>query len=194
MHQGQNEESLWQKLRKGEKTALKQIYLSESTYLYNYGRKIFRDTVLVEDTIQDLFIEIWQKHKSLGPTDSIRRYLAASLRRKIVAKLKKESKTESVDSFDQISFNPELAIESLIINQEMSEERAASLKKAFESLSDRQREILYLKFYQGLDYDQISQVLDIQYQSLRNMVSRGIKKLRAEMLIWIILLIIIYSS
>ncbi len=189
MPESQSSNYLWDQLRQGHKSALKEIYESESGYLFNYGRKIFQDTVIVEDAIQDLFIEIWQKHSSLGPTDSIRRYLAASLRRKIIAKLKKNSKTESVDSFDQLSFNPELAIESMIIAKEMSEEKAAKLKQAFEKLSDRQREILFLKFYQGLDYEQISEVLDIQYQSLRNMVSRGIKKLRAEMLIWILLMI-----
>lgn len=189
MRENQDSNNLWDQLRRGDKSALRKIYESESGYLYNYGRKIFQDTVIVEDAIQDLFIEIWQKHSSLGPTDNIRRYLAASLRRKIIATLKKNAKTESVDSFDQVSFNPELAIESLIIAKEISEENASKLKNAFDKLSDRQREILFLRFYQGLDYEQISQVLDIQYQSLRNMVSRGIKKLRAEMLIWILLMI-----
>ena len=193
MPENQNSNNLWDHLRQGDKSALREIYESESGYLFNYGRKIFQDTVIVEDAIQDLFIEIWQKHKSLGPTDSIRRYLAASLRRKIITTLKKNAKTESVESFDKVSFNPELAIESLIIAKEISEENAIKLKYAFGKLSDRQREILFLRFYQGLDYEQISQVLDIQYQSLRNMVSRGIKKLRAEMLIWIIFMINILS-
>ena len=98
--------------------------------------------------------------------------------RKVISGLKKQSKSQSVESFDQIDCNPELAIEELIISQEITEEKAAKLKKAFEALSSRQREIIYLKFYQGLDYEQIAEITGINYQSLRNTISIGIKKMR----------------
>ncbi len=181
---------LWNALRGGDKAALKQIYDAESIYLYNYGKKIFQDITRVEDAIHDLFVDIWQRHKTLGDTDNIRWYLAASLRRRIVSDLKKTTKTQSVESFEQIQFEPELAIESILINQEISDEKSHKLKKAFATLSDRQKELLYLRFYQGLDYEQIGEMLDIQYQSLRNMVSRAIKKLRTEMLLWALIYLV----
>lgn len=177
---------IWNKLRDGNRQALKFIYDSHFPYLFNYGKKIFQNTVLVEDAIQDLFVEIWQRRSNLGQTDSIRKYLAASLRRKIVSELKKQRKVEFVDGFDQVHFEAELAIEDILINQEISEEKAKKLKHAFENLSGRQKEVLYLRFYKGLDYEQISEVLGIQYQSLRNLISGGIKKLRADMLVWLL--------
>ncbi len=175
--------SLWDKLRSGDKNALKVIYDNEFRYLFNYGRKIFQKTELVEDSIHDLFVEIWQKHNSLGPTDSIRRYLSTSLRRKIVSELKKQNKSQSVESFDGIPFDVELAVDEMIIAQELGEEQALKLKNAFEKLTSKQKEILYLRFYQGLDYEQIAEVLDMKYQSLRNAVSRAIKNLRGDMLL-----------
>lgn len=178
-----DDSQLWDDLRAGKKSALKVIYDQEFQYLFNYGRKIFQRTELVEDSIHDLFVEIWQRHDSLGPTDSIRRYLATSLRRKIVSVLKKESKSQSVDSFDTIPFDVELAIDEVIIAQELNEEQAAQLKRAFEKLTAKQKEILYLRFYQGLDYEQIADVLDMKYQSLRNAVSRAIKNLRGDMVV-----------
>ncbi len=177
---------LWDELRGGSKEALRLIYNQEVDYLYNYGRKVFRHTDLVEDSIHDLFVELWQRHKKLGPTDSIRKYLAVSLRRKVVATLKKESKTESIDSFDTIKVDVELAIDEIMIAQEMSEEQSIRLKSAWGKLTDKQKEILYLRFYQGLEYEQIAEVLDIKYQSLRNAVSRAIKSLRGDMLLLII--------
>ncbi len=174
---------LWDDLRAGNKSALKTIYDQEFQYLFNYGRKIFQRTELVEDSIHDLFVEIWQRHETVGPTDSIRRYLATSLRRKIVSTLKKESRSQSVDSFDMIPFDVELAIDEVIIAQELSEEQAMQLKKAFDKLTAKQKEILYLRFYQGLDYEQIAEVLGMKYQSLRNAVSRAIKNLRGDMVI-----------
>ncbi len=179
------QDSLWNRLKDGDKSALKEIYDQESSYLFNYGRKIFQDPVIVEDGIHDLFVDIWNKRSTLGDTDNIRRYLAASLRRRIVNDIKRSSKAQAVDTFDGLKFEPQLAIDSIIINQELSEEKAAKLKKAFEILSDRQKEILYLKFYEGYDYDQISEILGIKYQSLRNTVSKSIKKLRSELLLLI---------
>lgn len=178
-----DDSQLWDDLRAGKKSALKVIYDQEFQYLFNYGRKIFQRTELVEDSIHDLFVEIWQRHDSLGPTDSIRRYLATSLRRKIVSVLKKESKSQSVDSFETIPFDVELAIDEVIIAQELNEEQATQLKRAFDKLTAKQKEILYLRFYQGLDYEQIADVLDMKYQSLRNAVSRAIKNLRGDMVV-----------
>ena len=183
-----DDSSLWDGLRGGSKEALRLIYNQEIDYLYNYGRKIFRRTDVVEDCIHDLFVELWQRHAKLGATDSIRKYLAVSLRRKVVSTLKKENKAELVDSFDAIPFDVELAIDEIMIAQEMDEEQVAKLKSAWEKLTDKQKEILYLRFYQGLEYEQIAEVLDIKYQSLRNAVSRAINSLRGDMLLLIIAL------
>lgn len=71
----------------------------------------------------------------------------------------------------------------MIIAQELNQEQAAQLKRAFDKLTAKQKEILYLRFYQGLDYEQIAEVLDMKYQSLRNAVSRAIKNLRGDMVI-----------
>lgn len=182
------DEELWDELRNGHKAALQQIYNQEFEYLFNYGRKVFKRTAIVEDCLHDLFVEIWQRHQSLGPTNSIRRYLSASLRRKIISVLKKESKAQPTESFEQIPFDVELSIDEIIIAQEMNEEQTLKLKRAFDKLTDKQKEILYLRFYQGMDYDQIAEVLDIRYQSLRNAVSRAIKHLRGDLLLVIIAL------
>jgi len=182
------DQQIWDDLRAGDKSALKLIYDREFQYLYNYGRKVFEKSELVEDCIHDLFVEIWRRHASLGPTDSIRRYLSASLRRKVISVLKKESKSQLTDSFDQIPFDVELSIDELIIAQEMTEEQSQRLKLAFEKLTPKQKEILYLRFYQGLDYEQIADVLGMKYQSLRNAVSRAIKNLRGDMILIILAL------
>lgn len=184
---------LWEDLRSGNKDSLKLIYENEIHYLYNYGRKITGDYNLVEDCIHDLFVEIWQKHKSLGPTDSIRKYLAASLRRKIIYEAKKLQKSQPTDSFESFSFEAEISIDQLLINKELTEEQAQRLKNAFEQLTGRQKEILYLRFYEGLDYDQISEVVGIQYQSLRNIISSGIRNLR-EILNFLFCLLIALES
>ena len=115
--------------------------------------------------------------------------MATSLRRKIIAQLKIKQKVQNTEDFGNMDFEAELAIEDLLINQELTEERSIKLKAAFENLSGRQKEVLYLRFYKGLDYEQISEVVGIRYQSLRNLISGGLKKLRAELIIFILIVL-----
>ena len=106
----------------------------------------------------------------------------------MIAQLKKDSKSQATESFDQITFDVELSIEDIIAAKELNEEQSARLKSAFDKLSTKQKEILYLRFYQGMDYEQIAEVLGMKYQSLRNAVSRAIKNLRGDMLLILLFL------
>lgn len=46
------------------------------------------------------------------------------------------------------------------------------------TLSPRQKEAIYLKFVSNLSYEEISKVMQMNYQSARNLVFRGLEKLR----------------
>jgi RNA polymerase sigma factor (sigma-70 family) len=69
-------------------------------------------------------------------------------------------------------------VEDLIIESEMAEEQAHQLQEAMRELPDRQREALYLRYYQDMDYRDICAIMDINYQSVRNLVASAIRSLR----------------
>ena len=183
------DELLWNDLRGGSRQAFEKIYHQQISYLFNYGRKVFDDTVTTEDCIHDLFVEVWQKHSSIGPTDNIRAYLTSSLRRKMIRVIKKNKRAELKESWDGVPFEAELSIEEIITRTEHNSERAQQLKSAFTTLSARQKEVLYLRYYQDMSYEEIAEALGIKYQSLRNIISGGVKRLRTEMTKVAILLI-----
>ena len=171
---------LWSKLKKGNKQALEQIYREHIDLLYRYGHRFSNNNQLVEDCIQDLFVELWNNRTGLSQTDSIKPYLLTSIRRKIIKAVDKEKKWVSTDEYEHIPFDCEIAIDERIVALEHKEELSNQLKKAFEGLSKRQKEAVYLKYYAGLDYEDIGQVMDIGYQSLRNLVSGALKKMKAN--------------
>ena len=171
-----SEKELWNKLRSGDQSALEEIYRCYFKELFSYGKKFSSDISTIEDCIQDLFIDLWNKHASLGETNAIKPYLYVAVRRKILAEIKKVRKTTD-EELKESHFDAELNIEHILIAKERSEEDKAMLKDAFEQLSDRQKEILYLKYYAQMDYESISEVMDMNYQSARNLVSRAISKL-----------------
>lgn len=184
-----NDLALWQQLKEGEKKALERIYQQEVRALLNYGKKFSKDAQLVEDSVQDLFIELWRNRSTLGKTDSIRRYLFVSLRRKIIRQIERTKKRVSEGELVDSHFEAVISIEEQIIGSEVSTAQSTKLKQAFETLSKRQQEAVYLKYYAGMDYEDIGEILEINYQSVRNLVSNALKALRKTMMIVIFVLL-----
>lgn len=178
--------TLWKRLKSGDKAALEHIYHEHVSLLFNYGRKFSQDETLVEDCIQDLFIYLWNHREGISETDSIRRYLLVALRRNIIKADRRRIQQSQKLEANAPAFQAELAIEDLWVADEMAAEQGAQLKAAWQKLSTRQQEALYLKYYMEMDYDQICQVMDIHYQSARNLVSQAIHALRKTLtlIIW----------
>ena len=179
---------LWKQLKEGNKSALERIYSTYISSLLKYGRKFSRNDQVIEDCIQDLFIELWKNREGLSMTDSIQRYLLVALRRKIIRQLDRSKKWVSDNEPTELDFDVEIAVDQQLIAAELSEERAAQVKAAMKSLSKRQKEVIYLKYVSGMDYEDIGEIMDLNYQSVRNLVSGALKKLRGNLLPLVMLL------
>ena len=182
-----SDKKIWNNLRDGDQKALEEIYRTYFSDLYSYGKRLSKDESTVEDCIQELFVEIWNRRDKLSETDAIKPYLFVSLKRKIfhtVKKLRKSTDTELEEKY----FDVVLSIDEILIAEETSAEQKNNLQSAFNELSDRQKEILYLKYYSEMDYEEISSIMEMNYQSARNLVSRAIQKLAKHMTVIIILL------
>ena len=173
---------LWKQLKEGNKSALERIYSTYISSLLKYGRKFSRNDQVIEDCIQDLFIELWKNREGLGMTDSIQRYLLVALRRKVIRQMDKAKKRVSDTEPTELDFEVVIAVDQKLIDLELSEERAAQVKAAMVNLSKRQKEVIYLKYVSGLDYEDIGEIMDLNYQSVRNLVSNALKKLKGTLL------------
>jgi len=180
---------LWKQLKEGNKSALEQIYSTYISSLLKYGRKFSRNDQVVEDCIQDLFIELWKNRAGLGMTDSIHRYLLVALRRKVIRQLNKSKRWVSDTEPTELDFEVEIAVDQKLIALELSAERAEQVKAAMENLSKRQKEVIYLKYVSGLNYEDIGEIMGLNYQSARNLVSTALKKLKGTLLPIIVALI-----
>ena len=180
---------IWRNIKAGDRESFSLAYDQNIETLIKYGSRFTQDATLVEDCLHDLFVYVWQNRAKLSDTDSIRNYLMVSLRRSILKKSKRVSKSQHEINDHDVAFGSELSIEQLISMGEMNEEKALRIKKAFEQLSNRQKEAVYLKYYNDKDYEDICEILDISYQSARNLVSSGIRKLRDVLSLIIMMLI-----
>ncbi len=173
------DETLWQSLRDGEVKALEMIYKREVDHLYSYAVRFTRDEDMVMDAIQDTFEELWNKRKNVSHQVTIRPYLMTAVRRRVLYILKSRKKILEVSDFE-VDFAEIDNREKQWIKSEETKETHHKLHQSMEFLSARQKEALYLKFFQNLSYEEICSIMDINYQSVRNLISQALKKIKEE--------------
>jgi RNA polymerase sigma factor (sigma-70 family) len=168
---------LWTKFRKGDTHAFELIARENYRPLFNYGLRICSDEDLVHDCIQELFLELWERRERLSDADYVRTYLLRAVRNKIV---KEGLRLRRVKKVEELAFEPlhDLSIESQIVENEHKVEMALRLKETINKLTKRQREVIYLRFYQNLEFEEISRVMEMNRQSVANLLHRSIKEIK----------------
>lgn len=171
-----SEAKLWNDFLSGEEQAFKIIYHRYAKELFRFGLHFAQSEDIVYDAMQDLFIDLYNYHPQLKSGDCIKQYLFVSLKRKIFRLQGEENKYQSID-LGKMTFAYSL-VSTDIDPDEVNDEKLILLDQAMRELSDRQREAIYLRYVSGLDYEELSEVLELNYQSARNLIHRGIEKLR----------------
>jgi len=169
---------LWRRFKRGDNEALSLIYSVNSPKLYRYGLKLTSNHSIVEDAIQDLFSDIVRNRKNLGDTDHIQFYLIKSFKRRLKRELSNE-KRYNLDFEDKdYSFGITYSIEQSIILEEGSNQKINLLRNALNDLTPRQKEAIYLKYNQDLEYEQIAEIMNIGIEGSRNLIYRAVKALK----------------
>src|SRR5690625_264366 len=174
-----SEMQLWKRLREGDRIAFEEIFRRYYQDLYRFAVNFCGSSQLAEDQIQELFLKIWQRRESLADdVQAIRPYLWISLRRELIDEKRRVTRilTHPDHSADEFS----LSIEEFIIRSEGKELQKRHLERAMEILTPRQQEVLFLKYHEGMTYDEIEEIMSISYQAARNYLSQALRTIREE--------------
>lgn len=172
-----SDEKLWESCLTGNKEAFKEIYCRFYSLLYNYGSKLVSDQDMVKDCIQDIFIKLIQNYQSLSSTPNVRGYLLKALRNKLYDTLEKERTTDDISLYEETFITDEL-LPLLSFDDSDTDHRAKHLMKVFSELSPHQQEIIYLYYVNELKHEEIAEIMEINYQSSKNLLFRSLSKLR----------------
>jgi len=148
---------------------IKALYLKYYPKLMVYGKTITVDESLIEDTIQGLFLTLWKKKEDLTIHSSLENYLFISFRNNLIRKIKNKSFEALPEEL------PEVLSEPIPIENEQQ------LKVWLEKLPPRQKEVLFLRYYQNKSYLEIAEMMGINYQVARNFSYRAIQFLKKNM-------------
>lgn len=173
-----DERLLWTRFLKGDNQVLSLIYLQHSNALFDYGCRFTVNKEMVKDCIQEVFCTLIRNHRNLSETDNVRLYLLKSLKRRILRELKKNSKQPGLLNDDDFQFDLRWSENLDDQLNELKEDKRQQVSDAMKSLTERQKEAIYLRFNRGLEYEEISFILNLNYQSSRALIHRAIEKLR----------------
>jgi RNA polymerase sigma factor (sigma-70 family) len=169
----------WSQFREGDREAFAAIYQQHIQQLITYGLRLCPDRDLLKDQIQELFVELWHSRKNLAPVRSVKFYLFKALRYKLV-RLEKNRYLSQRSARIAFSLGNTLEnpIETSIIENESRASQFESLRQAMKSLSLRQQEAIQLRYFQGFTHEQIAELMDLNYQSVSNLLHRALYRLK----------------
>lgn len=174
-------EQHWSSLKDGDGKALETFYSLYANSLYNYGSKFTTDQNLIKECIQELFIILWTSKHSLGQPLSVKNYLFKAFRLSLFKKVKIFLKQTRYEETEQYDFDTSLSIEDTIIDGENQAALQQRLQRTFSQLTSRQREAIFLKFYEGLSYDEIAEVMGITVKGTYKVVARALEALHEKL-------------
>jgi RNA polymerase sigma factor (sigma-70 family) len=159
------------------------IYRLYVNDLFTYAHYLGFDKETVMDTIHDIFCKLATEEKFLNEVENIKFYLFKTLKNKLsdISKVKKSYiELSVVDENDKISFDIDVSIEDKLIDTENRLLIKKQIEEMLSSLTERQREIIYLRYVQEYDYEEIAKLLNITIHSCRKLVSKALQSLREK--------------
>ncbi|MBO9613124.1 MAG: sigma-70 family RNA polymerase sigma factor [Dyadobacter sp.] len=174
-------QKLWNDYQSGDMYALANIMQGYYSDLFHWGLRLHGEREFVKDCIQDMFVNLWKTQESSGPAgvvSNVRSYLLVALKTRILRELSKKHVTHQSMLSDEYAFSVEFSSDLRLIDEEHEIYQVRKLEGVLNSLSGRQKELIYLRFYQSLSFEQIAEVMNLSRQSVYNLLQKSLGSLR----------------
>lgn len=176
--QGEDLTSSWHTVLQGDARAYARIHGQLHPVLYRYALAMLGNEDVAQDAVQEVFIRIWYKKETIGQLQNVRAFFFTALRRQALNQLRGLRSLQILPGTEpDIEFSPE----DIIIEQEHATERQLKISQYLNQLPRRQKEVIYLRFYEELSYTEIAEIMKVNYQSVINLAHKALTQLRSMM-------------
>lgn len=179
---------IWSQFKRGDEKAFAHLYEAYFYLLYNYGTRFTADKELVKDSIHDLFMNLRKYRSTLNAfenhinkaSDPVKFYLYKSFRRILTKKLSgQEIGLLAAKIPDNYHFDVMISCEESLVLEETRKTRIEQLNKSLKKLPPRQKEAIYLRFYEGYSFEQIAGLMGSNnIKSTRGLIYKALDNLR----------------
>jgi RNA polymerase sigma factor (sigma-70 family) len=176
----------WMLALEGDANAFHSIHGELFRGLYDYALKLLQDSQQADDAVQELFVKVWVKRVAIGPLQKVKSYFYTALRRQVLNQLRNRQSRElriGLLPKPDIEFSPE----EIVVRNEEYLSLQAKIAAVLNELPKRQKEVIYLHYFEEMEYAQIAEVMGIHYQSVLNLTQKALQKLRSADLLAILL-------
>ena len=161
--------------------ALFSIMTSYYNDLFKYGIKFTADVENTKDIVNQFFLHAWEHREKFVAAENSKAYLLVSFKRFLINDLRKSFPFKSVADYPEEPM--EHSYEDYIICFEENEALKKTLYESIQLLPARQKELLMLRFYDNMSYEEIAEKKSLSIRTVYNKIHLALKKLRSFELI-----------
>jgi RNA polymerase sigma-70 factor (ECF subfamily) len=174
--------ALWEAFASGDSEAFRMLYRLCYPQLMAFGRKRTQDIERIKDAINQTFAYFWEKRESLGRVTAARSYIYTSFSRKLsgLADLN-EGLLVPVEGLADEPGDFQSSPEYLLIRRKEESTLQQHIAQAISKLSPRKRELIRLRYYEGLTYEEICKKTGLSTRTVYNKLHESVQFLKAEL-------------
>ncbi|GHT48308.1 DNA-directed RNA polymerase sigma-70 factor [Bacteroidia bacterium] len=177
MIQKQEDTKNWNDFRAGNNQGYALIYRTYAKQMVAYGMCFSADKQLVEDCVQSIFLNIYENKSRLKKVDNIKLYLFIALKNRLFDLFEKEKRLSLIESIEPV-FSVDYTIEDQLEEQESDRKKKEKVLRLLEVLMPRQKEVIYYRYIMEMNFDEIGKLMQMNHQSIKNLIQRSIIKMR----------------
>lgn len=172
-----DDKELYLKLREGDERAFQTLFKKYYSAMCHFARQFLNDSELAEETVQDMFVKIWEKRASLNIETSVKHYLFRSVRNQCLNQIQHEKIKKQYASMVLESAHQDIDPEHYYIEVGLVQR----IEKSIDSLPPKRQEIFRLSREQGMKYKEIAETLNISVKTVEAQMGLALKHLRDEL-------------
>lgn len=160
-----------------QEAAFSQLYTQYISNLHTYGMSLGFASDVCMDAIQDVFFKLYLRKDELQHIENIGFYLFRSLRNRLIDLQKQQHTTKTIDD-ETLAFFIEVSVDESFEHEEERLLLKEKVERLLRLLTNRQREAVYLRHMEELDYEQIAGIMEMNAASVRKLVYRALEVIR----------------
>jgi RNA polymerase sigma-70 factor (ECF subfamily) len=164
----------------GDESGLRAAVAKYGAYVHGIALQVLRHPMLAEEVAQDTFVMLWRKPGSYDPhRGSLKAFLTAVARNKAIDGVRRE---QAIRKKESLVAETTSWLETTMPTDPSDGLDGIGIRTALNSLPRLKKEALFLAYFRGLTYREVSEVLDIPEGTAKTRIRDALIHLRSSML------------
>lgn len=169
---------LWIASKQGQSAAMGELYDRHASLVYGIALKVLGNPQEAEDLTQDIFIKLAYRSSYDPQRGSLRTFLAILTRSRALDRVRSRQRELRQVIYKSAPETADTSSGSSLLEATSQSEQNQVVQAALSELSDQERRLLQMAYYDGLTQATISESLGLPLGTVKSRVRRGLLKLR----------------